>query len=95
MSTLAPPKKLAGGATRANLAAGNTRKTGGYTKGLKTKGFTTTGTGGMEDLEYVNIAGVDVYVKPKPLVQKHVDKDKKEGTGIAEGSGAGSHQIDS
>jgi hypothetical protein len=44
---------------------------------------TTTGTNRPEDLEYVQINGYDVHVKPKQLVQKHADKVAAQGDGAS------------
>lgn len=50
----------------------------------------------MEDIEYVTYFGQEIYVKPKPLVQKHADsKEKSAPGGGAVGSQVNSQQIDS
>jgi hypothetical protein len=51
--------------------------------------MTTTGGTDGASLEYVNINGHDVYVKPKQLVQKHESKSKVNGPVKKEGEGDG------
>lgn len=71
-------KNLGGGATR-NLNAGQSRKTGkmGYgTTRKRTAGYTTTGTHGATNVDVQIINGVEVNVRPKPLMIKRGDKNE-------------------
>lgn len=64
----------------------------GYTTKKRTAGYTTTGTRGPEDIEYVTIGDQRVYVKPKPLMMR--SEPKRDTKPIGEGSQAGSQQPD-
>ena len=93
-------KNLGGGATR-NLNAGQSRKTGvrGTTR-KRTAGYTTTGTHGATNVDFQVINGIEVNVRPKPLMKKRDDHQKEEmkekESGKLDGSQSGaSQQLDS